>query len=570
LVLLLAAVLGPAMAAGADGDGEKDRDQGQKGERKTIALPSQAEAAELCQPGTTIDEVIVETVNVFDPRQPGESAWFFRAVNAVHRPMLTKENTVVSLLTVNTGDPCSMEELEEAARVLRRYDFIQDAWVVPIRREGDRVTVLARVQDAWSTSVGISFSSEGGSSTSAFELQEVNLLGTGTELTFEYNDELDRTERVFKYADPSLFGSRWQGALEYADNTDGQAELVQVLRPFYKLSTRWAFDVGYRGDLRNEKVYSCLRDGAVVYPCFAPDEIALWELDYLDVWTRVGYAIRPYRNKRLLRLWAGLRQNEEAWLDARELNPSRRRDLRPLDYDHTLLTLTAAFRAIDFRKIRYLNSARRVEDFDLGDGINLSLAAAVPGISGDSGGGIGLLYRKGLDMGDRGFAIFETGYSVQRIGSEWYRSLLDVEGTWYYKPAPLQSVVVRALVSHGRHLDGPHQFLLGGDAGARAYETRTFVGNNRLVLVGEHRFFAPWYVGKLARMGLVGFAEVAGAWEDELAWDQIHPGIGVGLRAELVRTSGGTTLHLNVAWPLDPNAGDEQEVRISVLSATGF
>jgi hypothetical protein len=55
------------------------------------------------------------------------------------------------------------------------------------------------------------------------------------------------------------------------------------------------------------------------------------------------------------------------------------------------------------------------------------------------------------------------------------------------------------------------------------------------------------------------------------SWEELHPDVGLGLRLAILESSGGTTLHLDAAAPLDPNGDVEEEsVRFSFLTAATF
>ena len=93
-------------------------------------------------------------------------------------------------------------------------------------------------------------------------------------------------------------------------------------------------------------------------------------------------------------------------------------------------------------------------------------------------------------------------------------------------------------------------------------------------MTAEHRYFAPWEAWHLFKIGLVGFAEAGGAWDEHQAfgWATLHPDVGVGMRVELVRAASRTTLQLNLAYPLDPNgiAGESRHALFSFLPTTGY
>lgn len=533
---------------------------------------SAALAPGLCSETATIREIRIVRVNVFDPSLPNENLRIFRFVNLLHSPMLTRESTVRSLLTIRVGDRCDPEALEEAARVLRDQAFLQDAWVRPVAQTHDGgIVVEVRVQDSWSTRVRASFSSEGGEDESTFAVVEANVLGTGSRLSWERREDQDRTERTLEYESPALFGSVWRTSLAYSDNSDGRKTQIGLVRPFYRLNERWALDLLRLEDTREEKIYAC--DATSPRPCVDPLEIDRYEAD-VDVWhARAGWAPFGVENQRLWRAWGGVRRVSERWTSLSEAFAVTRPDLRPADRDQTFLTLELDWRRIDFRVLSYINSARRVEDFDLGDAIRAEFAFAPAWLTEDEGAQVTVTGRKAIEVGLAGFLVGEMTIEARRLRAGSRGTRVALGASYYVKPSPLQSIVLDARLDWSDELPGHERILLGGERGMRAYASRSFVGSRALVVSGEHRFFTPWFVARILRLGLVGFAEVGAAWEEgeSLRWEALRPGVGLGLRAQIVRSSGATTLHLNAAYPLDPDAGDQNDgIRFSVLTRTGF
>ena len=83
-----------------------------------------------------IAEIRIHLANVFDPDDPKENAWPFRAVNAIH--IVTKEDFLRRAIPLQSGDLVSPEEIEEAERILRRFSFLRLVDIEPIEREGLR------------------------------------------------------------------------------------------------------------------------------------------------------------------------------------------------------------------------------------------------------------------------------------------------------------------------------------------------------------------------------------------------------------------------------------------------
>ncbi|MBP7147864.1 MAG: hypothetical protein KBD01_09990 [Acidobacteria bacterium] len=512
---------------------------------------------QLCQPGDVIARIVIERVPVFDPAVPGENKPFFRLVNKLHSPMQTRLGTVRSLLTVKEGEPCDPERLREAERTLRSYGFIQDAWVEADYRDGHDVTVLVRVRDAWSTRARVSFKHQGGASESTFKVLENNLLGTGTTLAWERSKDQDRTESLFQFRDPSVLGSRWVFEADMADNSDGHLNHGRIALPFWRLEASRSADFGFTSQLADRKVY----DGG--------DEVARWELDREDDWIRLGMAPFGLRGNQVFRWYAGLSRRAEDWTYRRKDVPG----FKPPDSDLTMLEGTLQWQRIDYRRVYHYLSARRIEDFDLGTTLQATAKVAIPGVSEDGGGEFSAVARHGFEVGDGTFFVLDASQVLRNVESTWFASSTRLDAECYRRLAFRHTLVFAATAAHGSRIPGPDRHLLGGDTGLRGYPSREFSGSDMLLAKVEHRYFAPWEAFHLLRFGLVSFFEAGGAWDEDrpLSWAEIHPDIGVGLRAQLLRSSGATTIHFNVAYPLDPNGvADGRGWEFSVLTAGGF
>jgi hypothetical protein len=514
-----------------------------------------------CANGARIEGVRIERVPVFDPDDPDNDLWVWRLANTIHSPMQTRRGTILSLLTLAAGDACSVEEVEEAERVLRGYSFIQDAWVRPMLDEDGRLILLIRTQDAWSTSVGISFSNEGGESRSKIKLLEENLFGTGSHLEWERDEDQDRTERRFIYKDPALFGSRWQLRLEHSDNSDGLERAFRLDRPFRELSDRWSF-LSLVDELeRIDKVYD---DGI---------EIDRWQLNGLRAAVSFGASPEGLVGDRLFRWDAGIRVDRQRWTPADPGRPVDRVDLRPYDRDLLLLELGGSWRRVDYRREQHLDTARRVQDLDVGREIWARAGISAPGMSNDDGGRLAAGIRTGFELPSGGFLLLSGSQTVERLRDGWVNGLTSLRSRLYRRFAPRHTFYLGVKIDYGVNLEGPRRFLLGGDTGLRGYSSRAFTGERQVLAVAEHRYFADWELWSLFRIGLVSFVEVGGAWDqdDSFGLDTLHPDVGFGVRALLLPSSNNTTLHLNVAVPLDSVRDDRGgSPRFSFTTVAGF
>jgi hemolysin activation/secretion protein len=119
--------------------------------------------------------------------------------------------------------------------------------------------------------------------------------------------------------------------------------------------------------------------------------------------------------------------------------------------------------------------------------------------------------------------------------------------------------------SWGRRLDLDNLLQLGGDNGLRGYPLRYQVGDRRVLLTVEQRYFTDWYPFRLVRVGGAVFADAGRTWGDNpaggppLGWLK---DLGIGLRLAPTRASGRDIIHLDLAFPLD---GDPSIDSVQVL-----
>ncbi len=108
--------------------------------------------------------------------------------------------------------------------------------------------------------------------------------------------------------------------------------------------------------------------------------------------------------------------------------------------------------------------------------------------------------------------------------------------------------------SRGHKLDLDNRTELGGDNGLRGYPLRYQMGESKLLLAAEQRYFTDWYPFRLARVGGAIFADVGRSWGHSplgtkpVGWLK---DIGFGLRLVPTRASGRDVIHIDVAFPLD-------------------
>ena len=218
--------------------------------RNEAAVP---DGAELERRGAIIGEVLVYPENIFDLEDPKENKALYRLANRVH--VRTQPHVIRQQLLFKSGDRYSQRLLDESARILRSARYIYDASVQPVAFRNGRVDVAVTTRDVWTLNPGMSFSRSGGKNSTGFELEELNLLGTGTDLSIARKSGVDRDSTLFEYKDRHLFNSWVSVQAAYASNSDGSLRSLDLERPFYSLDSRWSTRLTLLEDEHTEPLY---------------------------------------------------------------------------------------------------------------------------------------------------------------------------------------------------------------------------------------------------------------------------------------------------------------------------
>ncbi len=185
-----------------------------------------------------VGTVTVDVRNIFDPDVPGENNWLFRLANALHIP--TKPSVIRREMLVYPGDWTDLERIEESERNLRALPFIKDAKITQEPTPDGRVNLNVMTQDSWTTQPQINFASAGGQTTSSVGFEELNLLGYGKDLSYFYKKNSDGVSNNLGYSDPQFLNTRLRLVSAFQVTPTGNAQSVDLERPFYSLTTRAA------------------------------------------------------------------------------------------------------------------------------------------------------------------------------------------------------------------------------------------------------------------------------------------------------------------------------------------
>ena len=515
---------------------------------RAAGLPSDAE---LERRGAIIGNVRIVRLPIFDTDRPEEDTRLFRLANRLH--YLTLEATIRAQLLFTSGARYDTGLLAETARNLRGTRYLYDASVKPVAYRDGKVDVDVVTRDVWTLNPGVSFGRSGGQNTSGFEVEELNLLGTGARISAAYRSGVDRNSTLFVYNDNETFGTRWRTAASFSDNSDGRGAELVVERPFFALDARRAYGlrlfdeerVDSRYDLGVTKdEFQTRQQAATVSAGWSSGRVGGW----VSRWT-LGAA---YEKSTFARTPSSLRS-------------------RPLPADRTLVYPWLSFDRIEDRFIETRNRDQifRTEDEFLGWRFYGRLGYATPSVGADRDAALISLYAgKGLQPVPERTLLGSLTWSGRIEGGDVRNGIASAALRYYRRQSPRRLFYLSLTADHTTALDAERQLLLGGDSGLRGYPLRYQGGEGRWLLTAEQRFYTDWYPFRLVHVGGAVFFD-AGRSYGRNPFGSRSQGVlkdaGIGLRLGNARSGLGNVVHIDLAFPLD---GDSSIDSVQLLVQT--
>jgi outer membrane protein assembly factor BamA len=487
--------------------------------------------------GATIGDILINPQNIFDVSDPKEDKALFRVANKLH--IKTRDRVIEQQLLFHSGDIYSQRALEESERILRSARYLYDASIRPVAYHDGRVDIEVITRDVWTLNPGLSFGRRGGKSTFGFEIEELNILGSGTSISASHKSGVDRDSDILEYKNPHLGGSWVALDARYANNSDGSTRGLTVERPFYSLDTPWA--VGLEG-LDDDRVVS-LYDRGKVIDKFRDRQRTVtayggWSKGLVNGWTQRWTTGVSYSDDQFA--------DEPGWLPP-----------GPIPQDRTLVYPWIGFELLqnNFEKLHNRDQIGRTEDFYLGAHVSGRLGWADPSFGADrsamvfsAAGGYG------LRAGDRTTILFDSTASGRLEDGSLRNTTVGGQIRYYLQQSDRRLLFATIDAATSRNLDLDTQILLGGDNGLRGYPLRYQAGESRALFTVEQRYFTDWYPFRLFRIGAAAFFDMGRTWGEPPAGAPslgLLKDAGVGLRIGSSRSGLGNVIHVDVAFPLD-------------------
>jgi outer membrane protein assembly factor BamA len=521
--------------------------------QRVAGLPSDAELERL---GARIGEIRFDARQLFDAAAADEDTTLSRLANRLH--IQTRASTIEDQLLFKSGDLYRPGLLEESARILRDTRYLRDALIRPVGYHDGVVDIEVITQDVWTFNPGVSFGRKGGKNTSGFELEELNFLGTGTQLGLGFKSGIDRDSKFVHYHDRQLGSSWWDLSTTYSDNSDGRLADFSLEHPFYSLGSRWAAGVALLDDQRTDSRYDL---GKII------DQFETREKQATIYWGRSGGLEDGWTR----RLSIGVTFDDHAFGAV----PGERAPLL-LPTDRTLAYpwIGAEWVEDSFHTARNRDQIEKTEDYSLGWHARAQLGFASASFGSDRNAVmLAGSVSKGLSLSERQSVFFDIDAAGRLESGAIAGGLLTADARYYFRQSPRRLLFMNLSATAGGNLDQDQQILLGGDNGLRGYPLRYQSGEGRWLFTAEQRLFSNWYPFQMFNVGGAVFYDMGATWgRDPLvemttgAQSQgLLKDIGFGLRFGNSRSALGNVLHIDVAYPLD---GDSSARKVQFLIET--
>jgi len=527
--------------------------------------------------GKKIRSITITVREIFDEADLNP---FYRTANKLK--VNTRKEVIRQELLFKEGDTFDPFLMRESERNLRSLGFLREVEITPDKLDGDVVDVAVSVQDTWTFIPQLGFSSGTGRQSMSAGAAENNLMGMGKRIEALYREEESRKSLEGVWEDDRVWGSRNRLLAAYFDRDDGERGIVSFGRPFRSLveKSAWSFDTD-----AGDTIGRLFQNG---------DERFIFRQKRTDVTSRYTIA-RGDPEKRLLRYSAGYSYIDEIFSEADDQDyydlglepgdPPNNPELLAEDRRFSGPLFSYEVIEPEFISMNYIDRFDRVEDYNLGLHYLFSGVLA-PSFLGSRTSAIlftgtrteGYRFSRGSFLrGEFGVAtrIEETDFvnNLIRAEARYYNVLGEFTvGKWSLGKHTLASSFY---IDYGSDLDKDREFLLGSDNSLRGYKAKTFTGDKRLVLNLEERAHLYDDVLKIMSVGTAVFFDGGGATTEALGdifTNQFYSDVGVGLRFGFPRSTNGSVIRMDLAFPLrsGPDGSDRFEPRFLVTGGQLF
>lgn len=494
---------------------------------------------------TPINNIVVVSHAIFDESDP-EAFFIHRWANYLH--INTRESTILSKLSFDAADQVSQQDIEEAQRILRYEPYIRDAQITFAQPDPDAAptgpgkTVLVETWDNWSLLPTFSAGRSGGDSKLSIGIKEDNLLGYGIRTRLKYKTSADRSGYQLAFQAPmDNWVKRATLSVNFYDNSDGEAAMVDFTKPFYTLDDTDMYSGRYINDLRTDT----LRQNGVDVNQFEH------QIDFNNV--QYGWRLNKENDWRS-RVLVGLTQDQHTFEHIAEFADAP----LPQDRDYLYPWIGYHYLQDDFKVLNNVYLINYNEDINLGWQHYVSLGIETQDTNDSSPVGYHINWRSSrgyqsaaqlLLMNIDGEGVFATSqpdyFKVNTTAEYFYQ--LSPKWTAYAK--------MRLSTSQNNYLD--QTFALGDSTGVRGYPNDYQHGDNQWLVTAEIRNYPNINLYQLAELGWAVFSDyghATGGTDQDNEESGPIGSFGIGARIYSSRSSYGSVAHIDLSVPFTSGA----------------
>ena len=477
--------------------------------------------------------------DIFDLTHP-QTLWFHRFANEYH--VITTEPTIRDDVLFVEGEPLDLAVLAETERLLRSRRYLRQAevQVTAYCESNQTVEVTVSTWDNWSLLPKISLGHEGGETKSNIGFAEDNLLGTGNQLQAEYFNDSERDGYQLRFLSPNIGGSYWQTGVQYADNSDGESYQFRLNKPFYRISSEWAFNFEFAKEIKDVSEYE-LGDE---YNEFQSNR------DYAEV--SGGWKISQHGNH-VQHLNVGITLNDHQFAS----NESSTRP-EPLDRDLSQVWIGWDWFQSDYQKMFNFFQFKKVEDINFGWQASVRLGSLNKGLGADTTGwNLQATLAKNWQLTEASWLTYRSEYQQLEGKDLDSQQLFSNQLRHIYHLSDHEVWISQFQWNIGKNLFRDQRIAIGGDDGMRAFPLYYQSGNKSAIASTEYRYITSWHLYQLVDVALAAFVDAGRAWDNPDRITTIDNealyGYGVGIRLLPSHASRGSIISIDLSKPVTDN-----------------
>ena len=533
-----------------------------------------------------MSQLTVDNRDIYSDRdieEMGRFGWTLSLVNRLH--IRTKADFIRTELLFDEGDCYDPFLVDESARLLRLYGFINRAEIESERLSDGNYEVTVLTTDEWTTKLDLGVSFDGGLQFEVVELTEENFLGRGMELEAFLEERREQRDVGLRFRSNRVLGTRADGRFAIGQTRVGDFFGASLSYPFVGEGGRFA---AYQAFDRSERLFSySLPAGSSYTNAVVPMRVEGFAL---------AAAARSGEPGDLTMLGLGISRESVRFDDFpgtlglvrdgnfAETDPagdSVASTVAPQVQEawKTRINMMLGWRNLEFVERRGLDALAGVQDVQLGGEFNLTFGANPGGFG--SGGvdrsndiylrttAFGGFEWRGLLLNSRVLVDGRNVLSGGAFGEGWQDLLLDADLMAYLRAGRGHTFFTKISAAGGWDVRHPFQLTLGGREGLRGYREDRYPGGRRILATIEDRIHLGWPSPDLLDFGFTVFADVGRMWAGDAPFGRDTGWIGDvggGLRFGFPNGSRGV-VRIDVAVPL---VGGDPVFRVSLREFFGL